>query len=164
MIYFSGLDYIFTKANRGCAATKANRRSQQEQRTNLFGLCLARRRKRTKFLTGFCEAYSIALPLKGFTEDLHSSSGKAAVSLSKPRRGLLALVKFIFHCFILFFILHSSFFILFFILHFSFFILNLSARMPGHDLREASISCKGSGSTSTRPAADEACSRWKPSG
>ena len=42
--------------------------------------------------------YSIALPLKGFTEDLHSSSGKAAVSLSKPRRGLLALVKFIFHC------------------------------------------------------------------
>ena len=46
-------------------------------------------------LTGFCEAYSIALPLKGFTEDLHSSSGKAAVSLSKPRRGLLALVKFI---------------------------------------------------------------------
>ena len=61
-------------------------------------------------LTGFCEAYLIALPLKGFTEDLHSSSGKAAVSLSKPPQGPVGLSKIYFSLFHSIF--HSSFFIL----------------------------------------------------
>ena len=51
-------------------------------------------------LAGFCEAYLIALPLKGFTEDFHSSSGKAAVSLSKPPQGPVGLSKIYFGSYI----------------------------------------------------------------